>query len=77
MSTATAAKPETEVAIICEDCKFQIPQYAKTPLQRTRALRVDRLECPTCHSAYLLTLEKVRHTNLAPKDLDAVRNRNR
>ena len=70
-------KPETEVVIVCWECLFAIPSYAKKPLQRDSKVRVDAATCPVCHSSYLLNLEQTRRTDLSHEDLRAVKNRNR
>ena len=77
MNTAVAAKPESEVAIICEACHYLVPQFARRPLKREDDLRSDIFRCPTCDTTYQVTVERILRTNLTEQQLDVVRNKNR
>ena len=70
-------KTETEVAVICWDCGYQIPLYAWKPLLRKTELRTDEFTCLTCGAVYRLCVQQTNRATLDADKLELARNKNR
>ena len=69
-------RTETEVAVICWDCGYQIPLYAGKPILRKPELRTDEFTCSTCGAVYRVAVQQTKPATLDPGKLEAARNKN-
>jgi predicted RNA-binding Zn-ribbon protein involved in translation (DUF1610 family) len=64
------------VEIECATCGFQLPPFARREILQTTNLQTTEYECPTCKSAFRVSVQRTRQTTLTPERLNEIRNKN-